>query len=1184
MEMELYGFKSFAKRTRIRFSDEITAVVGPNGSGKSNIVDAIMWALGESSARQLRGNTMEDIIFSGTDRHKPVNFAEVVLTFDNRDGFFSLPYEEISVGRKYFRSGESQYFLNKKRVRQKDVRELFLDTGIGKNGYSFIGQGQIDEILSTRSEDRRSIFEEAAGISKYKWRKEESLRNLKRTEEHLDRIEDIYAELMTHREEIEEKKEKAERFSDRKEIWEKIHYVLTKKELDALEAKRRQYNEEKIHLEKKIHVTDADIADAEKMIEEESSRLRAFSASEENAGNRRVEAIRTKESIAGNRRDFASRTAYLTTRRDTIDTESKALREKYEEAERLRDELVPEIEERTRQLEEKSDALEKSTKKRRELEEELGRHSETHRMVSDQREKHLDEIHTKTSRIEALTYLLKENNARVASLKKRITFFEAQSKEIGERKASFARELRTAQKARAELETELEQKEQNAAERFRQLQAWDKELMSYESKRNTISGEIQYLERMSKNHEGFQYAVKEFLKRSSFLPFSGDIIGPVADHLEIEEKYTLAVSTALGLAGQNIVLKTDAHISEVLKYLREQKLGRITFLPLNTLTPRSVESGLKNRSAVPFRIASECVRCDDRLCIVAENLLGRILIAEDAQSAKQLARDLKYRYRIVTVSGDVFQTGGGVTGGRSRNNDKELYNRNKAIEALQEDLAAVEGTMDETQARKARYAKEAESERETIDALRAQKAEIEAELRALEEKQIGIRGAETRSREQLDGAVAEAQKEEEAVRRYAEEKEDLEEQRQEIQRALSALPAEDEEKSAACRKELDQWIAREADGRVIRQESLSVLQESKLKAEQAEYALEELEQRMRHSLHEQESVERELADLEKKDLEEAAREADADAALSAIEGDLEENRENIRITQEKIENLRAERESIWEEKSVFEKQMVRIESALENAEAEWAEKAQRFQNTEAPEIDDALKEQSVATLRRRQKELKRELDSIGPVDPDAKERYDAWKERTEFLSAQREDLILSKEKLETIIRDMDREMRKQLEQAVQRIDTYFHEIFKDLFQGGTASIHWEEGDILEAGIGIRAQPPGKKLQSLSLLSGGERAMTAVALLFALLRFRKSPFCIVDEIDAALDEANIRRYSRYVQTIEDIQFIMITHRKPTMEMANEIYGVTMEEKGISRILFLQLEEVDIDARVAQEKDR
>lgn len=1182
IEMELYGFKSFAKRTRIQFSEDITAIVGPNGSGKSNIVDAIMWALGESSVKQLRGNKMEDVIFSGTDRQQGVNYAEVVLVFDNKDGFFDLPYEELSISRKYFRSGESQYAINKKRVRQKDIREIFLDTGIGKNGYSFIGQGQIDEILSTRPQDRRHAFEEAAGVSKYKLRKEETVRNLTKTSDHIDRIDDIYSELLSRREDMEERREKALAIDALEKDHHLYTYALALRESTSSDEKRRNITEScrKIEEERDKERCLFNAKEDERKALEES--LETFTGRESELHDGLLELVQKKEQLAGllqlkneQQETLNHRLADEKGKTEQLNEEAENLKSELEKTEILLEEAQTKQNEKQVEIDEIAISLEKLREKVA-----LRDEGERSRQAEEDRLKNLR--HDAESRKQALDYLLEERHERLGRLKDRKMQLDGEYKALKESLAGYKTKETTLKEKLKSLGEEIGKEQDRQNHLKESIATLDNETMPLKLKIESLAREHDYLVKLKDNHEGFQYAVKQFLKSYGGEHFASSVIGPVADSFRIDHEYALAVSTALGFSGQNIILKDDRYIGDILGYLKRKKMGRITFLPINNLKIRTMERGIEQKSSIKFKLASDCIQCDEDIRPVALHLLGRILLVENAEDGKKLARDLNYKYRIVTKGGDVFQAGGAVTGGQSKNTSLDLYNREAEIDKKSHDKAAAENELRNILNRRAELLDNIENGEENLKNNVAAFKEQELSNQKLEETLRRLASSINNSVDQIASITGEIEKEEEAISKDSGECEEKRSILQSIDSDLASLLDGTKSDDDVLSKELESKRDLLSEEKVAHQKLISETREIEIKRDQARTRLKHVQKEMEIAHGNIDEINLELNEVHSI-INERTPETDAleenrlslEQELKNLQDDYGEGRKGLRDLSDELNVLR---ESIFSK----EKELVSLNNRLEDAEKAYNESTQQLQTMENPDGLEEIEGESITSLRQKSKKLSDKIAAIGPVDGDALEQYEAWNERVTFLSDQREDLLLSKEKLEKMIRQLDREMRKQLDEAVVLINGYFNDIFKQLFQGGEASLAWEEGDILEAGILISARPPGKKLQSLSLLSGGERSMTAVALLFALLKMRQSPFCIVDEIDAALDDANIRRYSHYVKHIDDMQFIMITHRKQTMEMANQLYGVTMEEKGISRILFLELEEVEAHVGVAEKE--
>lgn len=1182
IEMELYGFKSFAKRTRIRFSEDITAIVGPNGSGKSNIVDAIMWALGESSVKQLRGNKMEDVIFSGTDRQQGVNYAEVVLTFDNKDGFFDLPYEELSISRKYFRSGESQYAINKKRVRQKDIREIFLDTGIGKNGYSFIGQGQIDEILSTRPQDRRHAFEEAAGVSKYKLRKEETVRNLAKTSDHIDRIDDIYSELLSRREDMEERKEKALALNSLQKDLHLYTYALALRESKNSYEKRQKITEsfEKIAKERDEERSLFSAKEREQKALEES--LESFTNRETKLRDDLLELVKKKEQLSGllqlkyeQQESLGGRISHEKERAEQFRAETRSLEEELNRIDVLLQEARKSRDEKQEEIDGIEDSLEK-------LREKVSLRDEGERSRQAKEDQLKDRRHDAESRKQALDYLLSERRERLERLNERKEQLDGEHealklslKEYSEKDEALKEKMKVLADKTASIQDHLHDSKEALA-------ALDNEVMPLRLKIESLLRERDYLIRLKDSHEGFQYAVKQFLKAYGHEHFAHSVVGPVAESFVIDPEYALAISTALGFSGQNIILKDDRHIGDILAYLKRKKLGRITFLPINNLKIRSVERGLEQQSSVSFKVASDCIQCSEEIRPVALHLLGRILLVENAEDGKRLAKDLNYRYRIVTKDGEVFQAGGAVTGGQSKNTSVDLYNRDGEIEKKEREKVAAEKELRLLESRREEMLRDLEKSEENLRDFIAQFKDREGAKHTIEETLRRLSSSINNSVDQVASINIEVKKEKEAIARDSAECEEKQSILMDIDKDLAALFDAVGVEDGALTEELETMRDLLSEEKVAYQKLIARCREIEIERDQSQGRLNYLHKEMETA---QANIDEIGGELQKVKLiidEQSPKSDTLEERKSSLEEELKKLHDDYGQSRRELKDLGDELNTLREYIFSKEKELVNLNNRLDDAEKAYAESTEQLQTMEAPEDLEKVENESITSLRQKSKKLSDEINIIGPVDGDALEQYEEWNDRVSFLSNQRADLLLSKEKLEKMIRQLDREMRKQLDEAVVLINGYFNDIFKQLFQGGEASLAWEEGDILEAGILISARPPGKKLQSLSLLSGGERSMTAVALLFALLKMRQSPFCIVDEIDAALDDANIRRYSHYVKDIDDMQFIMITHRKQTMEMANQLYGVTMEEKGISRILFLELEEVEKHVGVAEKE--
>ncbi|MDO5301582.1 MAG: chromosome segregation protein SMC [Tissierellia bacterium] len=1164
-EMELYGFKSFARRTTINFSQGITGIVGPNGSGKSNIIDGILWVLGESSPKQLRGSKMEDVIFSGTESRNSLGYAEVRLLFDNEDGYLPLPYKEISVGRKLFRSGESVYSINKQRVRLKDIHDLFLDTGIGKNGYSFIGQGQIDQILSNKPQDRRKIFEEAAGISKFKEQRDQSLRNLQGTVENLDRVEDIYVEVSHQKEQLEGERTLAIRAQElNRQIsayGSSIHAKERKKYREAYERDRREASS----LRKRLEELMEEEGEVRSLREEVKGKLLALEEGEASSREGELARVRKKEQWSAKLEQYRREEADWQREAPRIQRERSALEAKLAQHLHERTEIREALEElvvslREAEAEEKraregylaaKGALERARSESQEEEEELrkrARGQEEHR-----------------ARLDALGLLLTERKNRTEELKRRYHSLQEQSKESLEYREKTKGELLQLQ---GEMERKLREEEDLSRElkgANEQLTALAAEGRATEKKLQEVENERNLTRRLVLRHEGYSSGVRAFLESSRGKDYQGEIYGTVAEILEIEPGFETAIATALGGAAQNIVIKSDRHLKAMLADMAKLRAGRVTLLPIGNIRGRGLDpwaQEILDKSGLPHEVASHCVRHQPQFQPVVDQLLARTLIAKDATLGLQLSKSLKGKFRVVTLEGDIFQTGGAVTGGRQKYDVTDLFNRKKTLQALEDQWAHVKENFEKQRTQYQELAERAQVLHEGA-AERAQNLEgLRSKKRELEQRLVHQNQASGELSMRMEQFQREIEGESEAIR----------EAEGEVAERTAALQALEIQEVARSSQDLSLLEARV-------EEALEEGKEWSLQVSGWKSSLEQNRSRLRFLKEQRQDLEERIHQLSRNLEAGEEKTLENQRALVQLEEALKGWEEEQLLLNEQWERARRERSQYHERREELEEALVRlskdraqVETNLEKV-TERAEGLQERLASNPMEGEDPFPEESLTAIQRKLKEGEGELLALGPVNYQSIEQFDEVLERYEFLGSQIRDLNLAKEKLTRVIASLEGQMRKQFVEKMDEIHRAFQGSFKRLFSGGKAYLRWDqEGDPLETGIFIEAQPPGKRLQALSLLSGGERAMTAVALLFALLEVRRSPFCVLDEMDAALDEENIRRYSLYVEQLEDIQFIMITHRKSSMALCQRLFGVTMEEKGVSTVLSMELEEV------------
>lgn len=1183
--LDLQGFKSFPDKIKLDFDGGITAVVGPNGSGKSNISDSIKWVLGEQRVKSLRGDKMEDIIFAGTQLRKPLGFAEVSLTLDNSDGKIPVDYSEVKVTRTVFRSGESRYAINGTQCRLKDIHELFMDTGIGREGYSIIGQGKIDEILSSKSDDRRRLFEEAAGIVKYKNRRNETLDKLEKEQRNLERVQDIIRELESKVEPLKNQSEKAKK------------YIALKDELKSLEITRFYNYVKKLDgqidkLEEAFEILTADSSDKDERIKEI-----------------REAAQKLKEEIAAIDEAIAQKNTSL--------VEIKAESEKTEGLLNLLDEQILNFENNITRIKNDIDAAEIEIKsltgsllnlsgERNDLEGEIEKKDallrdkeaefNTVESLMSVNEEHMEEF--KAEILEEMKNIseAENNKMRLETLNEQFNIRLNQI--IDEKEQALSRfeaatvhkqalelKLKGAREEIASIENENEQTDKKLAVAGEEI---EKIKASLSEKNRALSEKISrysVLSDMEKDYEGFYKSVKSILKlRDS--RFKG-VCGAVGELIKVDKKYETAIEIALGAGMQNIVTEDENEAKAAIGYLKQNGLGRASFLPLSVIKGKTLGNEKKEIEKADgfIGIASELLSFDKKYQNIMDNLLGKVVVMENIDKAVAAARKFGYKYRLVTLEGDVINPGGMMSGGSVSKKNTSFFARSREIGELKDEVLRLKGECGTLEEKGEGLAIE-------ISTLNGKKAENVAKIHDIKVSVASLSGELSQS--------------EEALSEFKEKKDNLEIEISQLTGQIENAKADieyyenDIESTRADIKELEERLSvykgTTESGKAEREKLLSDLTSIKVEAS----ALKE----KRSSLNENyKRIEGEI-DLKKETISafneniasfEAQREEkrgekeglketlfDTQAKFEACAREIEALNEEKRLKNGETRSFEDEHQSVMETASALKNDLFKTEAKLERLREDkqkiideiWEEYEITYQMAEKMKNDEI----SVADAEKGVKALKGEIKALGNVNVNAIEEYREVKERYEFLTTQRDDILSAEDKLMGMVEELTELMKKQFSEQFKVISENFNIVFKEMFGGGKAYLKLsDESNVLDSGIEIIAQPPGKNLQNMMLLSGGERALTAIAILFSILKMKPSPFCVLDEIEAALDDANVNRYAQYLKKFAgDTQFIVITHRKGTMEAADTMYGVTMQEKGVSKIISVRFEDARKDA--------
>ncbi len=1180
--IEVQGFKSFANKIRFEFHNGITGIVGPNGSGKSNVADAVRWVLGEQRIKQLRGASMQDVIFSGTELRKPLGYAYVAITLDNSDRQLSVDFDEVTVARKIYRSGESEYLLNGNVCRLKDVNELFYDTGIGKEGYSIIGQGQIDRILSGKPEERRELFDEAAGIVKFKKRKAAAVKQLEDENQNLVRVNDILAELEKQVGPLEKQAEKAREYLKKKEELKQLdvnHFLLeserkegvlkdTEGKLqianDDLAQHRAQYEgiraeydniaEELTELDRQLEEARARVSDAGSMRTKLEGQIELFKEQIKSAGvsiehfNKRIadldEAMQEKEK-----------------EKSGIDSDKSGVDEVLAEAQQKRDSerealnaIQGRIEEITRSIEENKNNIIQL----------------------------LNERANVRSGKERYDTMLEQSQVRRAQLNSQ--FLQAKTDEEEQQGIieQLQNEFEEINKKIAELDFEEKKKEERSSQIHDELSKLDEKLQEARVSYHQDKTKLEAISNLTERYEGYGSAIRKVMEKKEE---EKGVIGVVADIIRVEKKYETAIETALGGNIQNIVTKDEPTAKRMISFLKENRLGRATFLPLTSIEhPQEFKTPEVLDEKGVVGMANEIVNTDPEYVNVAKSMLGRIVVVDNVDNALKIARKYDYGVRMVTIEGELLVPGGAISGGAFRNNSNLLGRRREMDELekkVKEALKNINGYLDEI-----------EKIKEERNRLRVEIADLK-----FESQQQYIR---------MNTANLNLQKAQEKIDETTKGVDDLHHEQSEIDLQVQDIKEQ--------QKKIEEELKSSADREKEMRESIDASQEKldaereaetaqALKVTECEVELEKLLQKQEFEAQNVERIENEMARLKTEREEAEASVKKNTEEIRQKESDIEEIKKTIEAShtaeeesQGKLAELQGKREELQtKQKSFFgqseelsgrisglDKEAYRLQSQLERLKEELqGMNAYMWEEYELTiEAAAALKDEAMTDLvviRRSIAELKDGIRRLGDVNVNAIEDYKVLMERYGFLKGQHDDLIEAEKELQGIIEELDTAMRRQFEEKFKEISVEFDKVFKELFGGGKGTLElMEDEDILEAGIRIIAQPPGKKLQNMMQLSGGEKALAAIALLFAIQNLKPSPFCLLDEIEAALDESNVGRYANYLHKLTaHTQFIVITHRRGTMEKADRLYGITMQEKGVSTLVSVNLIDEELD---------
>ena len=1171
-EIEIQGFKSFADKTKVVFDQGVTAVVGPNGSGKSNITESLRWALGESSVKNLRGGKMPDVIFAGTESRKPLNYASVVVTLDNQDGFIKDAGQEIKVERHIYRTGDSEYKIDGKKVRLRDIHDLFLDTGLGRDSFSIISQGKVEEIFNSKPEERRAIFEEAAGVLKYKTRRKETESKLQQTQDNLDRLEDIIYELDNQIKPLEKQAATARKFIDldsqRKGIYldvlvaqiqaNKAELNLTEEELNQVQELLTSYYQKRESLELENQSLKKQRQDLQAEMAKDQTSLMDLTALISDLERKLALSKLETEQVALNQQEAQARLASLDEKRNV---------------------LIQEKEEKEANLSQLEENLAVNTKEINRLEAELVAFSDDpDQMIEQLRERFVAFLQEEADVSNQLTRIENDLENSRQQTQKQEEQLESLKEQLASAKSKASEQETALKSAKEKVQTLLADYQTNAKQEEEQKQAYQSQQNQLFDRLDSLKNKqakAQSLENILKNHSNFYAGVKSVLQEKNRL---GGIVGAVSEHLTFDVRYQTALEIALGASSQHIIVEDEQAATKAIDFLKRNRAGRATFLPLTTIKARSISG--QNQDVIAsspgfLGMADELVTFDAKHEAIFKNLLATTAIFDTVEHARDAARKVRYQVRMVTLDGTELRTGGSYAGGANRQNNsifikpeleelqKEIAKEEKILgqeeenlKSLQENLSALAQTLETIKSQGEQARIEEQGLYLAYQQTCQQVEELETLLELQEKELNNLRGGDWQ---------AEKEKCQERLAFIATEKQKLESEIEEIKSNKNAI----QERYQNLQDKLSQerLLKTEMIGR--KRYEVADIERINKELENLNIEQEEIERLLQEKVDNLEKVDTEL--LAKQEAEAKSQKEEIQQGLIRKQFELDDIEGQLDDIASHLEQARQQNEEWIRKQTRAEATKEKITDRLRYLQGQLTEEYQ-ISYTEALEQVNPLEDLAIAE--QKVKDLEKSIRSLGPVNLDAIEQFDEVHERLEFLNTQRDDILSAKNLLLETITEMNDEVKERFKSTFEAIRESFKVTFKQMFGGGQADLILTEGDLLTAGVEISVQPPGKKIQSLNLMSGGEKALSALALLFSIIRVKTISFVILDEVEAALDEANVKRFGDYLNRFDkDSQFIVVTHRKGTMAAADSIYGVTMQESGVSKIVSVKLKDLE-----------
>ena len=1171
-EIEIQGFKSFADKTKVVFDQGVTAVVGPNGSGKSNITESLRWALGESSVKSLRGGKMPDVIFAGTESRKPLNYASVVVTLDNQDGFIKDAGQEIKVERHIYRTGDSEYKIDGKKVRLRDIHDLFLDTGLGRDSFSIISQGKVEEIFNSKPEERRAIFEEAAGVLKYKTRRKETETKLQQTQDNLDRLEDIIYELDNQIKPLEKQAATARKFIEldgqRKAIYldvlvaqiqaNKAELDLTEEELNQVQELLTSYYQKRESLELENQSLKKQRQDLQAEMAKDQTSLMDLTALISDLERKLALSKLETEQVALNQQEAQARLASLDEKRNA---------------------LIQEKEEKEANLSQLEANLAVNTKELNRLEAELVAFSDDpDQMIEQLRERFVAFLQEEADVSNQLTRIENDLENSRQQTQKQEEQLESLKEQLASAKSKASEQETALKSAKEKVQTLLTDYQTHAKQEEEQKQAYQSQQNQLFDRLDSLKNKqakAQSLENILKNHSNFYAGVKSVLQEKNRL---GGIVGAVSEHLTFDVRYQTALEIALGASSQHIIVEDEQAATKAIDFLKRNRAGRATFLPLTTIKARSISG--QNQDVIAsspgfLGMADELVTFDTKHEAIFKNLLATTAIFDTVEHARDAARKVRYQVRMVTLDGTELRTGGSYAGGANRQNNsifikpeleqlqKEIAQEEKILRQEEENLKSVQVALNELSQTLETIKFQGEQARIEEQGLylayqqTCQQVEELETLLELQEKELNnLRGGDWQTekekcQERLAVISTEKQKLESEIEEIKSNKNAIQERYQNLQDKLSQ----------------ERLLKTEMIGR--KRYEVADIERINKELEYLDMEQDEIERLLQEKVDNLEKVDTEL--LNKQEVEAKSQKEEIQQGLIRKQFELDDIEGQLDDIASHLEQARQQNEEWIRKQTRAEATKEKITDRLRYLQGQLTEEYQ-ISYTESLEKANPLED--LAMAEQEVKDLEKSIRSLGPVNLDAIEQFDEVHERLEFLNSQRDDILSAKNLLLETITEMNDEVKERFKSTFEAIRESFKVTFKQMFGGGQADLILTEGDLLTAGVEISVQPPGKKIQSLNLMSGGEKALSALALLFSIIRVKTIPFVILDEVEAALDEANVKRFGDYLNRFDkDSQFIVVTHRKGTMAAADSIYVVTMQESGVSKIVSVKLKDLE-----------